>query len=192
MYAEVAGQTVVLGVTSRGVRPAKTNCGEGGIYVQLDAVRPWIEAQTGLTFAAPDCEGLGLNVRPRPQNLSHEGVYERTIRGKLLPGDEASDQTHRLEVCEPPQYGTVEIKPSGRFVYRPHAQDAEAQRPEQDVWWVRVTDSGDPQFAGYAKVTLRFEEAQGLCTAGAVEPFGWWWVLAAGLWGCSRKKRNKL
>ena len=91
-----------------------------------------------------------------PKNVSYEGVYGRPLRGKNPSGDDTSTQTHRFEVFAQPQYGTVELKSSGRFIYRPELQETDSDPPKTDVWWVRVTDSGQPPFSGFAKITLTF------------------------------------
>ena len=187
VYSEVGGQTYVLGVTSRAVRPSKTDCGEGGIYVQLDAVAPWIAEQTGVVFGTPDCEALGLNRRPRPEHIDYVGVFGRPIRGKILPGDGEPEQTHTFEVLTPPQHGTLELKKQGRFVYRPNEVQTDEDPPQQDVWWVRVTDSGAPSLSGFAKVTLQFEEAQGMCAVGSTQPV-WWGGLALLFLSMRRRK----
>ena len=50
-------QAVLAGITSRAALPAEQVCGDGGIYVRLDAVADWIEETSGETLAEPDCEG---------------------------------------------------------------------------------------------------------------------------------------
>jgi secreted trypsin-like serine protease len=50
-YLRAADNTwYVAGATSRATNKAANNCGDGGIYVRLDAYRDWIEAETGVTL----------------------------------------------------------------------------------------------------------------------------------------------
>ena len=177
IYGYMHGRYHLLGITSRAVRPSKTHCGDGGIYIQFDAIAPWVEAQIGWNLFTPDCESLGLNRRPRPENIDYEGVFSRPIRGKILPSDADLEQTHSFEVLTPPQHGTIEFRNNGRFIYRPNPAEIETESPIQDVWWVRVTDSGTPNYSGMARVTLHFTEPRALCAIGG-KPTLWW-----GFWG---------
>lgn len=55
LYVEIAGQQVLLGLTSRGVKSATRECGDGGIYVRADRLISWIESESGETLAAGTC-----------------------------------------------------------------------------------------------------------------------------------------
>jgi len=37
----------LIAITSRGMRPRKVICGEGGIYVRVDRIAAWIDKEVG-------------------------------------------------------------------------------------------------------------------------------------------------
>jgi hypothetical protein len=46
VFERVDGAWRLLAITSRGARPLKVVCGEGGIYVRVDRIAAWIERST--------------------------------------------------------------------------------------------------------------------------------------------------
>lgn len=56
LYLEAKDGLVVAAITSRSALPAPTPCGAGGLYVRVDAIRDWLEAETGRTLLEPACD----------------------------------------------------------------------------------------------------------------------------------------
>ena len=173
VYGRVAGQTYVLGVTSRAVRPSKNDCGDGGIYVQMDAIIPWVETQTGLAFETPNCDALGLTARPRPQNTKHEAAFGRTVHGQIEFENGVFSKNYSYEVITPPVHGEIEFKRNGKYVYRPFEHDPSEDRPQTDEWWVSVTDLGPPALTGIATYNVTFVEQPALCAVSPKQTILW-------------------
>jgi MYXO-CTERM domain-containing protein len=47
VYQVTSDGPVLVGIVSRGISPSDDMCGDGGIYVRVDAVVDWVEATTG-------------------------------------------------------------------------------------------------------------------------------------------------
>ena len=58
LYLDTPLGPMLVGITSRAYSTSAGPCGEGGIYVRPDAVVGWIEQQTGVVLAEPDCSPL--------------------------------------------------------------------------------------------------------------------------------------
>lgn len=55
LYLEVQEEWAVLGVTSRGVLGGTAACGDGGIFVRVDAAYDWLRGLLGDALLAPVC-----------------------------------------------------------------------------------------------------------------------------------------
>ena len=137
LYLLTPSGDYLVGLTSRGVVPAPTPCGGGGIYVRVDAVVDWIEAVSGELLPRPDCEGLNrppsasavdVDLGAGLAGMSHIEVVDPN------PGDR-----HSFVLEEDPVHGTASVSDTGEVLYI------------ADLGWsgyeqlrVRVSDSGDP------------------------------------------------
>lgn len=129
--------TYLVGITSRAKVPAETPCGAGGIYVRVDALVDWIEAETGRTLERPDCDG-----RNRLPSLSAgeiEVVRGGTGGAVIEVRDPDVDQTHRFEIVDPPTHGFALTDPDGAVYYV--APDVFVG---DDAVGIAVTDDGEP------------------------------------------------
>ncbi len=133
--------------TSRAASPADTACGDGGIYVRLDAVVPWIEEVTGRRLLHPDCEGV--NRAPFPPGQALEVALGGTVTGLVDATDPDADQNHTFTLETPPDYGFVQVGSSGLFTYH-----APSNLVGPDRFTIRVEDDGYPPLAGTAIVDV--------------------------------------
>lgn len=189
VYGRVGGQTYILGVTSRAVRPSKNDCGDGGIYVQMDAIIPWIEAQSGFVFQRPDCTALGLKERPRPQNIIIESAFGKTVRGHIEFENGVFSKNYSYEVITPPAHGDIEFKRNGKYIYTPLEYDPSDERPQTDEWWVSVTDLSAPRLTGIATFNVTFVEQPSMCAVSSNYTV-WWGVFVLPMLLNSRKKQG--
>ncbi|MEM6928694.1 MAG: trypsin-like serine protease, partial [Myxococcota bacterium] len=56
LFVEGPDGPVLAGITSRSALPAPTDCGNGGIYVRVDAILDWVEETSGRSLAGAPCE----------------------------------------------------------------------------------------------------------------------------------------
>ena len=75
LYAWTSDGPVVAGLVSRGIDGSSTDCGEGGIYVRVDAIADWVEAETGrVLLREPVVPVVPVEVPP-DAGLLEGGVY---------------------------------------------------------------------------------------------------------------------
>ncbi len=177
---------LLAGLTSRGVQGSEAPCGQGGIYVRLDALRPWVEAMTGRAPREPTC---GLNHAPRASAPMLEVVEGEAGQARVAVEDEDAGDWHRFEVLGPGSHGEAWVEEDGTVHYQ-----ARGGFTGEDVVRVRVTDDGEPALSTEVAVpvTVRSpgepgEEPEGGCSAaggsGRLELLG-----LLGLWVLTRRK----
>ena len=108
------GEHLVAGVSSRAADPSDVPCGDGGIYVRVDAVRSWIEQTTGLTLDEPTCADPGVeNEAPSPtaEPIEVESGARATVT--VDPGDPDADDEHSFAVSIQPTYAEASIDAHG-------------------------------------------------------------------------------
>jgi secreted trypsin-like serine protease len=77
-----AGGWLLLGATSRGVRNARHECGDGGIYVRVDLCLPWIEDVTGQLIGQRMSWGTNERSLPGAAGWGAEGDEEQENAGE--------------------------------------------------------------------------------------------------------------
>ena len=94
------GLTYLAGITSRAALPASVPCGDGGIYVRVDAAQAWIEEVSGRSLAAPDCGGLNRAPSPLDDTL----FVRRGEQARLTvpAGDPDPGQDHQWTLLTSP------------------------------------------------------------------------------------------
>ncbi|MFT4623645.1 MAG: hypothetical protein ACI8PZ_002301 [Myxococcota bacterium] len=160
----------LVGITSRSAVPSETTCGDGGIYVRVDAVQAWIEAVTGTALAEPDC--TGVNRAPLAGTQSLQVARGDQVSVWLDPQDPDIDDQHRFEIDAPPDHGTASVD-GGLLVYRAPSDVIGDVRLT-----VRVTDDGDPPLSATVVVDVEIvdidESAPGGCGCSAGAAHGGW------------------
>lgn len=111
LYLDVDGEYYLVGVTSRGVN-GSSNCGLGGIYVRPDAIRDWIESESGVTLPEPVC-----NSAPAPTADPITVVEGRTAYSQVSPNDADAGDAHTFAVTAPPAFGSASVDGDGRVTY---------------------------------------------------------------------------
>jgi hypothetical protein len=168
LYLRRPDGDVLLGVTSRASEPITRPCGDGGIYVRADAIRPWLEQILGVELPLPTCT-TPVNHPPSP---TVEPVRARAgvpIRVRLDPGDPDVRDAHAVEVARMPLYGDVTVA-DGEIVYLPFG-DARGG----DAFALRVTDDGSPALSAVVDVPVSVGapyESPAACDAGPGRPGG--------------------
>lgn len=154
----------LAGVTSRtfydyGDEP----CSLGGIYVRPDAVRDWIEEETGRVLPEVVC---GYPPDPVVPPI----VIEKGRKGvtDIFPNDADPEDTHTFEVVEPPAHGRASVERSGRVTYR-----ADRGFSGEDAFAVQVTDDSEWSLSADAEVAVTVVEGGGCTTQGSGVPSVW-------------------
>jgi len=115
LYLSVPEADYLVGLTSRAALPTETPCGGGGIYVRLDAISDWVEAETAVTLPRPSC--VGRNQAPRP--TAPLLVAPRSALGvvRVDPGDPDPDDTHTFALGSRPDSGTARVFAEGTITW---------------------------------------------------------------------------
>ncbi len=95
------GKPYLAGITSRAAIPASTPCGDGGIYVRVDAVRSWVEEVSGVGLPEPDCDGL--NNPPAPEDATLSLLLGEEKRLTVPANDPDAGQDHSWAVITQPE-----------------------------------------------------------------------------------------
>ena len=127
---------LLLGVTSRASLPSENPCGDGGIYVRVDAIVDWIEATSGVALSHPDC--VGWNAPPAPTADGIVVYAGDTATSVVLANDPDLDQAHSYALSSPP-VGAASVDASGVVTYT-----APVGYVGADNFVVTVTDDGAP------------------------------------------------
>ncbi len=179
------GEHLLAGLASRGADPSDVPCGDGGIYVRVDAVRSWVEETTGHVLEEPVCAKEGVeNVAPSPTVPSVEVESGGSVTVTVDPGDPDPDDDHTFEVLAQPVYGSAEVSAEGQLTV---AADFDYYGTDtlrlavHDAWSsgevqvdVTVTLPVQPVDTGFV-----FDEAPGGC--GCAGAAGGLWLLGLGL-----------
>ena len=160
------GWPVLAGTTSRAALPATQTCGDGGIYVRLDAVADWIEQTSGLSLAEPDCQGWE-NTPPQLGGLRAEVAVGEVIEVALEVVDPDSWQTLELQVLDA---AGVSAELDGRLLR------VEGLEPGSGFVSLQVSDG---LATGQARIDLDVLAVRGMP-----------WVEAEPLSGCSSRPRT--
>lgn len=163
LFLERDDGPVLLGVTSRAAHPADRVCGDGGIYVRVDAIVDWVEATSGLALPPPDC--VGWNAAPAPSADAIVVYAGDTASAVVSPNDPDVDQGHSYAIAAAP-LGAVTIDEAGVVTYT-----APRGYVGADDFVVEVEDDGVP--ARSATVTVAVDvhpqpiARGGRCASGA-------------------------
>ena len=167
----------LVGITSRSAVPSDTTCGDGGIYVRLDAIQDWIESVSGEALPAPDCDGV--NQAPAPEPVTATVIRGEQVTIRIEPQDPDPDDSHSFMLEDPPEHGTATVGPEGLLVYT-----APADAIGSDRLTVSVTDDGDPPIEATAIVDIEILDLDApagcACESGAPGP--WWLMLLPIVW----------
>lgn len=99
------GRPYLAGITSRAALPASVSCGDGGIYVRLDALQGWIEQTSGQALLEPDCETL--NRPPAPENAVLSVWPDESASLHVPANDPDPGQDHTWSIVESPALAEV-------------------------------------------------------------------------------------
>lgn len=127
----------LVGTTSRAAIPASQPCGDGGIYVRIDAIATWFEATTGEALQGPDCESINRTPTASAPSISVPMGGIGAVQIDVVDPDPFDTHTFDLETTA--AHGTVGVGPRGEVIY-----GARPGFAGTDSLQVRVTDSGAP------------------------------------------------
>ncbi len=96
LVMDLDGVSHLVGVTSRAALPADVACGDGGIFVRVDAIVDWIETEIGQELAKPDCGGPNSPPVPLPTTWTLEPGERRTFVAEATDA-EGDDLTFVLD-----------------------------------------------------------------------------------------------
>ena len=136
----------LVGITSRAALPADVTCGDGGIFVRLDAVAPWLEALE-VPLVHPDCDGANRTPQPSPLALVVEAGGSISV--EVQAHDPNPDDHHTVTLSHAPAMGRVKTTPSGALRYH-----APADTVGTTSFRLNVTDNGVPPLTGTAQVDV--------------------------------------
>jgi len=149
LYLDTPHGVYLTGITSRGVLPSTTPCGEGGIYVRADAFHNWAEEASGQTLPRPDCDSLDLNQRPQPIATETSLTTGESTTLVIDPLDPDPEDQHTFTLLESPVLGQGTVQANGELLYT-----APAHLTGIDTLVVRVQDNGTPPLSADVVVTL--------------------------------------
>lgn len=180
LFLDTAEGLLLAGVTSRAAEPVRQPCGDGGIYVRVDAVVPWIEATTGVALPRPDCEAT--NRAPVLRTPGLETSRLRPIRVRLEVDDPNEGQSHTFTITSQPDFGEAWLD-GDRLTFVPDGPDFGAT-----AIGLRIEDDGDPPRAVDTELPLQVldvifvtEPGTGGCRTGPTGAGLAAWWLAFGL-----------
>ena len=178
LVRDTDGLPWLVGITSRSAVPSETSCGDGGIYVRVDAVQEWLESVSGRSLDMPDCDGV--NRAPEPLPLALEVGLGEQLSVVLEPNDPDAGDRHSFVLDEEPTYVTATVDAGGRLVVV-----APDDLIGPDRLTVRIVDDGEPPLAASAIVDITIvedetPEACG-CASGSPGQLPWWGLLVL-LW----------
>jgi endonuclease G len=146
LFLHTASGPALIGITSRAAIPSTVPCGDGGIYVRVDAIDDWIEEVTGVLLARPACEGF--NRPPRADPVSAQMLLDDMLRLTAEFEDPNVEDTHILAVHSAPAHGQVVVRGLD-YIYIPQRGFV-----GQDAFTLRVEDSGDPALSADIPVAV--------------------------------------
>lgn len=106
------GEPLLVGLVSRAAWPATTACGDGGIYVRLDALTGWL-AEGGLTLASPECPPRADNNPPRPSAGVLVAAPGETAAVQVFPNDPDRGDRHAYRLVRAPRFGAAGLSQEG-------------------------------------------------------------------------------
>ncbi|MCK6520549.1 trypsin-like serine protease [Myxococcota bacterium] len=106
------GEPLLVGVVSRAAWPATTACGDGGIYVRIDALTAWL-AERGVTSPSPECPPRAGNNPPRPSAGVLTATPGDVVTGQVFANDPDRDDRHAFRLGRPPTYGEARLSQEG-------------------------------------------------------------------------------
>lgn len=148
----------LVGITSRAATPVQQPCGDGGIYVRVDAVADWIEATMGQPLVRPDCDNMNRAPSLASTTLQvRRGVLARV---QLHAVDPNPEDTHRFELVHV-QEGWATVRPDGLLLYAaPDTTDTDRVR-------VRITDDGQPPIIVEQDIAVQVATEARTCSTAA-------------------------
>lgn len=108
------GAPLVVGLVSRAAWPATTACGDGGIYVRIDALTDWL-AERGVATPSPECPPRAENNPPRPSAGALTAAPGEVVSVQIYPNDADRDDRHAYRLSRPPAYGDARLSQEGLF-----------------------------------------------------------------------------
>jgi hypothetical protein len=108
------GAPLLVGLVSRAAWPATTACGDGGIYVRLDALTVWL-AERGLTLADPECPPRAENNPPRPSAGWITAAPGERVSAQIYANDADRDDRHAYRLGRAPAHGAARLSQEGLF-----------------------------------------------------------------------------
>ena len=178
---EGSSGTLLVGITSRAALPAKVTCGDGGIFVRVDAIATWLE-ENDVPIDRPNCDGANRSPRPDPTRLTlPAGASAKVV---IDPRDPNPQDTHSFRVTARPALGEVQTTAAGDLSY-----EAPSDARGQTTFTVDITDDGDPPLTGTTRVTVTITEPK-------PDPHGCGggthaWLLLAPWFGRSRRRTSR-
>jgi hypothetical protein len=136
LFLDTAEGLFLGGITSRAAQPVQRPCGDGGIYVRVDAVVDWVESTAGVELPRPECVDTN-----RAPVLTTEAVTTnrlRPVRVTVTADDPNPDDTHVFELIGQPEHGTATLE-GDQLTFVPRG---DSFGPTEVL--LRITDDGTP------------------------------------------------
>ncbi|MEY3211737.1 MAG: hypothetical protein RIT28_2218, partial [Pseudomonadota bacterium] len=108
------GAPLFVGLVSRAAWPATTACGDGGIYVRVDALVDWLHAR-GVTLASAECPPRAENNPPRPSAGVLTAAPGESVSAQIFANDADRDDRHAYRLSVPPAHGDARLSQEGLF-----------------------------------------------------------------------------
>jgi secreted trypsin-like serine protease len=106
------GAPLWVGLVSRAAWPATTACGDGGIYVRIDALTAWLHDR-GVNLPNPECPPRAENNPPRPSAGVLSAAPGETVSAQIYANDADRDDRHAYRLSRPPTHGTARLSQEG-------------------------------------------------------------------------------
>ena len=108
------GAPLLVGVVSRAAWPATTACGDGGIYLRLDALTQWLH-ERGVDLPSPECPPRADNNPPRPSAGVLTAAPGETVSAQIYANDADRDDRHAYRLHQAPTHGLARLSQEGHL-----------------------------------------------------------------------------
>ncbi|MBT3224105.1 MAG: trypsin-like serine protease, partial [Proteobacteria bacterium] len=140
----------LVGITSRAAVPSTVPCGDGGIYVRVDALVDWIEETTGEELPRPDCSDIpNRSPEPTAEPIELSSGWGWTT---VVPNDPDGWNDHSFMVIDEPAFGGLTWSKGGDVYYMAYGPFFS----RDDSFIVEVTDDGNPALSGQVEVVVEW------------------------------------
>ena len=163
LYLETPHGPHLFAVTSRATIPATRPCGDGGIYVRVDAVRDWITEVIGEALSAPDC--ANLNRTPTLEAPAFSVKAGSTGQVQIELTDPNPTDQHRFTLLDAPAHGRAAVTQTGLLYY----SASPIPSPPQTLS-VHVVDDGEPPLEAVVEVTVHILHSGHIARGCATSP----------------------